>query len=160
MKKILISVAVAFGVFSTTYAQEVHLCQTDQKTLEYVESLSPQEKVLYELDQQAHALEVENYISNHPELLSSSNARGTITYTIPVVFHIIHQGGPENISDEQVLNALQHMNDDYQKLNTSAGQVVPQFIPIVADVEIEFKLAKKDGSGNCTNGITRTYSSA
>src|SRR5690554_2995263 len=159
MKKILLSVAVAFGVFSTTYAQEVHLCQTDQKTLEYVESLSPQEKVLYELDQQAHALEVENYISNHPELLSSSNARGTITYTIPVVFHIIHQGGPENISDEQVLNALNHMNEDYQKSNSNWSNVKSEFLSRVADVEIEFKLAKKDNAGNCTNGITRTYSS-
>jgi len=73
------------------------------------------------------------------------------------VFHIIHGGGPENISEEQVLNALNHMNEDFQKSNPSWENVVAEFLPLVADIEVEFKLAKKDNNGNCTNGITRTY---
>ncbi|HQZ43571.1 MAG TPA: hypothetical protein PK735_11845, partial [Flavobacteriales bacterium] len=33
-------------------------------------------------------------------------SRGGGSYTIPVVFHIIHENGPENISDEQVFDAM------------------------------------------------------
>src|SRR5690554_1221473 len=161
MKKILLSVAIAFGAFSATYAQEPYPCHTDEKTKEFVDALSPEERAQYLAEKEANELFIQEYIANNP--ISTSNTvekSNVILYTIPVVFHIIHQGGPENISDEQVLNALQHMNDDYQKLNASAFQVVPEFQSRVADIQVEFKLAKKDGSGNCTNGITRTFSSA
>lgn len=161
MKKILLSVAIAFGAFSATYAQEPYPCHTDEKTKEFVDALSPEERAQYLAEKEANELFIQEYIANNP--ISTSNTvekSDVILYTIPVVFHIIHQGGPENISDEQVLNALQHMNDDYQKLNASASQVVPEFQSRVADIQVEFKLAKKDGSGNCTNGITRTFSSA
>ncbi|PKR82194.1 hypothetical protein CW751_02360 [Brumimicrobium salinarum] len=128
------------------------------KTAEYIESLSPEERLQYKQNEQEKALQIENFIAQNPELLQASNSRGAITYTIPVVFHIIHQNGPENISDEQVLNALNHMNEDFQKSNPGWPNVQPEFLPIVADVEVEFKLAKKDNLGNCTSGITRTNS--
>src|SRR5690554_2347838 len=128
MKKILLSVAIAFGAFSATYAQEPYPCHTDEKTKEFVDALSPEERAQYLAEKEANELFIQEYIANNP--ISTSNTvekSNVILYTIPVVFHIIHQGGPENISDEQVLNALQHMNDDYQKLNASAFQVVPHF---------------------------------
>jgi PKD repeat protein len=160
MKKILLSVAIAFGAFSSSYAQEAYPCHTDEKTKEFVDALTPQQKTQYIINKEAYELEIQNFIANNPQLLTSSNSNTrAIQYTIPVVFHILHQGGPENISNEQVFNAVQHMNDDYQKLNSSASNVVGAFQSIVADVEIEFKLAKLDNSGNCTNGITRTFTS-
>lgn len=161
MRKILLSFAIAFGAFSSNYAQEAYPCHTDEKTAEFIESLSPQERIQFNLDQVEYDLEIQNFISNNPQLLTPSTGnQRAITYTIPVVFHIIHQGGPENISDAQIMNALQHLNDDYQKSNALWSFVKSDFLPIVADVEIEFKLAKLDGNGNCTNGITRTFSSA
>lgn len=161
MKKILLSFAIAFGAFSSTHAQEAYPCHTDEKTIDYIESLSPTERAQYELEQEQYDEEIQNFIANNPQLLVPSNGnQRAITYTIPVVFHIIHEGGPENISDAQVLNALNHMNEDYQKSNTLWSFVKSDFLPIVADVEIEFKLAKLDGNGNCTNGITRTFSNA
>jgi len=86
----------------------------------------------------------------------SEGARST--YTLPVVFHIIHQYGSENISDEQVFDAMRVLNEDFNKENPDWDNVVSQFLPLVADVDIEFKLAKKDPQGNCTKGITRTVS--
>jgi hypothetical protein len=80
------------------------------------------------------------------------------TYVVPVVFHIIHNGGPENISDAQVLDAMRILNEDFNKLNPDWQNVKSDFLPIVADVGVEFRLAKKDPNGNCTNGITRTQS--
>lgn len=79
-------------------------------------------------------------------------------YTIPVVFHIIHNYGPENISDAQVIDAMRVLNDDFNKLNIDWPNVRPEFLPLVANVGIEFRLAQRDPQGNCTNGITRTVS--
>ncbi|WKZ65553.1 MAG: M43 family zinc metalloprotease [Flavobacteriales bacterium] len=81
-----------------------------------------------------------------------------VVHTIPVVFHIIHNNGPENISDEQVIDAVRILNEDFNRLNPDWDNVRPEFLPIVADVGISFKLATRDPSGNCTNGITRTVS--
>lgn len=157
MKKIILSIAVAVGSLFSLQAQDAYPCHTDEKTAEFVSSLSPQEKAQYEQDRAQYEQEIQSYINAHPELMSNSGARA-IQYTIPVVFHIIHAGGPENISNEQVEDCIRIMNEDYQKLNSDANNVQSEFLPIVADAEIEFKLAKRDPQGNCTNGITRTYS--
>jgi PKD repeat protein len=79
-------------------------------------------------------------------------------YTIPVVFHILHQNGSENISDAQIHDQMRILNEDYRKLNADNANTVAAFQGISADCEIEFKLAQKDPNGNCTNGIDRIYS--
>lgn len=89
-----------------------------------------------------------------------NNGKALLTlYTIPVVFHIIHQGGAENISDAQVLDEMRILNEDYRKLNANAANTVAAFQPIAADCEIQFRLARKDPNGICTNGIDRILSS-
>ncbi|MFZ1660136.1 MAG: M43 family zinc metalloprotease, partial [Flavobacteriales bacterium] len=85
-------------------------------------------------------------------------ARGGNAYIIPVVFHIIHNNGPENISDEQVRDAIRVMNEDFNKQTPDWADVQPEFLDIVANVGFTFKLAQLDPDGNCTNGITRTES--
>ncbi|PWH85337.1 M43 family zinc metalloprotease [Brumimicrobium oceani] len=161
MKKILLSFALAFSAITATNAQDVSFCHQVEKTQEFLETLTPQQRIQHEADQQAYDLEIQNFIANNPQLLTKSNGnQRAITYTIPVVFHILHQGGPENISEAQIMNALQHLNEDYQKSNSGWPNVNPAFLDRVADVEIEFKLAKLDGNGNCTNGITRTFTTA
>lgn len=84
-----------------------------------------------------------------------SGSSGTV-YIIPVVFHIIHDNGPENISDEQVFSAVETLNTDFRKLDPDIEYVIEDFQDITADIEIEFRLAQLDEFGNCTNGITRT----
>lgn len=79
-------------------------------------------------------------------------------YVVPVVFHIIHNGGVENISNEQVQDAMRILNEDFSRTNPDWQNVRSEFLGIVADVGIEFRLARKDPQGNCTNGITRTVS--
>jgi PKD repeat protein len=80
---------------------------------------------------------------------------------IPVVFHIIHKGGPENISKAQVEDAIALLNIDYNKLNsdTDATHTWPAFTSRRADCQIEFRLARIDPDGNCTDGIVRHYDS-
>ena len=87
-----------------------------------------------------------------------SNKVGVISYTIPVVFHVIHNNGAENISNAVIEASIANLNEDFQKLNADLAQVIPAFSGITADVEVQFRLARLDPSGNCTEGITRTLS--
>ena len=78
--------------------------------------------------------------------------------TVPVVMHIIHTGGSNNISDVQVNDALRVINEDFGKTNHDTADVIPAFQSIYANTGFKIKLARLDPNGNCTTGITRTYS--
>lgn len=78
---------------------------------------------------------------------------------IPVVFHIIHMNGPENISDAQVYDAMRVINESYSATNADISEVVAGFVNVVGTGDIEFRLATKDPSGQATNGIDRIVSS-
>ena len=79
-------------------------------------------------------------------------------YIIPVVFHIVHQYGPENIPDAAVIDCINQMNADFRKLNSDTNQIIGPYLNIADDCKIEFRLATRDPNGNCTNGIDRIYS--
>ncbi|MUV02781.1 T9SS type A sorting domain-containing protein [Flavobacterium rakeshii] len=78
--------------------------------------------------------------------------------TIPVVFHIIHDGDAvgenENIADEQILSQLTVLNQDFRRMEDTPGY---NENPVGADMEIEFCLAQRDEYGIATSGITRHY---
>jgi PKD repeat protein len=101
--------------------------------------------------------ELSDFTRHYEQSGDASRDRGQI-YIIPVVFHIVHMGGVENISDFQVYDAIRILNEDYRKMNSDTTAIVQPFKSIAGDVEIEFRLATKDPSGNCHKGITRTYS--
>ena len=92
----------------------------------------------------------------HEMLLNPTLKRGVV-YKIPVVFHILHSNGDENISKEQIVNQMAILNKDFRLLNSDAKNVHPEFKNMPADVEIEFVLATKAPNGACFSGITRTY---
>jgi PKD repeat protein len=79
-------------------------------------------------------------------------------YVIPVVFHVLHQNGVENISDAQIYDQMAILNQDFQKQNTDTVDIVETFQPFAGNARIEFRLANKDPYGNCTNGIEHVYS--
>lgn len=79
-------------------------------------------------------------------------------YVIPVVFHVIHDNGPENISNEQIADALEVLNRDFRRLNSDTAEIVAGFVDIAADVDVEFRLARRDPEGNCHSGINRLVS--
>ena len=99
----------------------------------------------------------------HTGMVKASSGQGLqfpkITLAVPVVVHIIHDNGVGNISDEQIQDALDILNEDYRRQNPDAGVTrnTPNapFQSIAGSMDIEFKLAKKDPNGNCTNGIVR-----
>jgi hypothetical protein len=79
------------------------------------------------------------------------------TLTIPIVFHIIHQNGEENISDAQVMSALQALNEDYSDTNPNRGDLVAAFQGLEGFTDVVFAFPTKDPDGNPTTGITRHY---
>ena len=86
----------------------------------------------------------------------SGQSRSGVVYTIPVVFHVLHNGGIENISKDQILDAVAILNRDFRLQNTDANNVQSTFSSMPSDIEVEFKLATKAPNGQCFSGITRT----
>ncbi len=79
---------------------------------------------------------------------AAENAANTLrtpnaVLTIPVVIHIVHNNGAENISDAQAQTAIAHLNTAFQQNSNT---------------RIQFCLAQRDPLGNATNGITRNVS--
>ena len=152
MKKLLLFVALS--IFGTITSQNLIPCGTDEAMRrefelhpEIFQQFLEREKDLEKLD----AIAFQNgYVENNQNQKSMPPV-----YIIPVVFHILHQYGPENISDAQIYDQMNILNEDYRKLNSDTSQTVLAFKTIAADAEIEFRLATIDPNGNCTNGIVR-----
>jgi PKD repeat protein len=115
--------------------------------------------VVREVDFPQRVAQANNELESFTQQYISDGERGGGSgYVIPIVFHIVHNNGPENITDAQVRDAVRILNDDFNRLNPDWDNVRAEFQDIVSDVGVEFRLATKDPNGNCTNGITRTVS--
>lgn len=103
------------------------------------------------------SLNNDNLIRQQEELAASQTVqpKATVWY-VPIVFHILHNGGSENVSDEQVHDALAILNRDYARLNADADNVHADFQGMPTAVDVEFVLATKAPDGTCFSGITRT----
>ena len=112
----------------------------------------------------------ENYIKEHPELQTEVkklkspyssdqlNKKAGNVRIIPVVVHIIHDYGDENISKARVKDAITRLNEDYRRKNADTIYTRSLYKPMAADMEIEFRLAQLDPSGKCTEGINYVHS--
>ena len=94
-------------------------------------------------------------------LFNQNTRKGWSQKIIPVVFHIMHEGNPvgvdENISKEQIEDAIRLMNEDFNATNSDLSNVIDEFQNIIGNTNVTYKLARIDPNGNCTEGITRTY---
>ncbi|NNE27484.1 MAG: hypothetical protein HKN09_11635, partial [Saprospiraceae bacterium] len=72
-------------------------------------------------------------------------------YTLPVVCHIIHNNGSENISDDEVIAAIEDLNEAFENI----GYYDPT---TGVNADIEFCLALRTPDENASNGIIRTES--
>jgi len=133
--------------------EDVEYCLTHKKQKELNAKLQQSQKSLNAFSEEKK--EIDSVLQL---VKSGAIEKGTI-YKIPVVFHVLHNGGSENISNSQIMDALAILNRDYRALNDDKNNVVSSFQNIIADVEIEFVLATKAPDGSCFGGITRTKSS-
>jgi hypothetical protein len=100
---------------------------------------------LYQLQEQRQ-LEIAR--AAHQTMLKLSK-NSEVMYQIPVVFHVLHMNGPENISQAQIQSQMEVLNEDFQRLITFEGQSY--------SAGIEFFLAKCDPFGQPTTGIVRYF---
>ena len=80
-------------------------------------------------------------------------------YQIPVVVHVFHKGEPigsgVNLPEQRIREQIDLLTADFRRMNADAINTPAEFLPVAADAEIEFVLAKQDPDGNPTNGIVR-----
>ena len=100
----------------------------------------------------------ERYQALPKETRSINTARSEATLIIPVVFHVLHRNGVENISEEQIHDAMRILNEDFNLENPNRSEVVYPFNQILGNVNIRFELARIAPNGRCFEGITRTVS--
>ncbi len=110
----------------------------------------------------------DEWVSEHPislttEALISQTARKKANFNkgllffdsiiIPIVIHVIHDGGAENITDSQIFSQIEVLNEDFRKKPGTPGDGMG------VDTKIQFCIARKNPQGRCTNGIIRIRSS-
>ncbi|MEM9919973.1 MAG: M43 family zinc metalloprotease [Bacteroidota bacterium] len=91
-------------------------------------------------------------VYHHMQQKASKGSKRGGPYLLPIVIHIVHDNGPENISDALVLEGIRHINESF----ANTGYYDPS---TGLDTEIQFCLAKRTPDNRATSGITRTRSS-
>lgn len=142
----LIAATMLFNCFSFAQIEDKKVCGTTKIMQEALQD--PEKKQI--LDQ----LEIftQEFIQN----IDHNRLEGP--YIIPVVVHVIHNYGPENISYEQIDNGILRINEDFKGDNDDLSQVIDSFTNVIGFPDIKFRLATKDPDGNPTYGVTRTAS--
>ncbi len=99
---------------------------------------------------QSHQNAIETQIHDALSRRSGLQTR-TGVVTLPVVVHIVHNNGAENISDAQVFKGIQDLNDAF----ANRGYYDPT---TGVNTNIQFCLAQRNQNNQPTNGITRDVS--
>ena len=142
MKKLLTLAFVGLICLSTN-AQ----CLSDQYNLE-----------LMKKDSNVYKMYTEFY-ANLASMPANSTTKRAGKIIIPVVFHVIHTNGPENISRDQIVDQIRILNEDYSYTNPNKANIRNIFKGVAANMDVEFRLATIDPNGNCTDGVNRIYNS-
>jgi len=146
LKQSILALALGFTAF-TSQAQTAHRCGTDAATKEFIEKHPELKMNIENLEQSLNSIDINSLQKNRAG-----------NYIIPIVFHVIHNYGPENISEAQIKDQVRVLNEDFQKRNADTNLILSTFKPLIANVGFEFRLATIDPQGNCTNGIDRIAS--
>ncbi len=150
MRNLFLIISIVFLLLNNK--AQVHFCNTTEMQNSWFEK-HPDLKVYFDdLQRKATVDDSVQFRSGYQEKFAAA-----AIYTIPVVFHILHKGGSENISDAQVIDAVDILNRDFNKLNADTSNVVLPFKTLIGDTKFVFQLATKDPNGICTNSIIRHY---
>ncbi len=149
MKKVFLPGLFVLFAFINLHAQEpLKYCATDEMSYELYRD-NPSLQATMQANRDA--------LKTFTRQFTNAAAERSVdtVYAIPVVFHVIHTYGSEDISDAQIMSGLKVLNWNFRKQNPDTADIVDAFKPIAADCQIEFHLAHIDPNGNCTSGINR-----
>lgn len=169
MKKTMLSIMAVLGLIFTASAQQTQNTIDPQNCREG-ESVEYCRQHTYHSELLNNPAYVQSLVNDEAIRLQEAEngiPESQTIYYIPIVFHLLHNNGPEFISDEQIVDAFDILNRDYMLLNSDANNVVNAFNPnnpsalMQPDTAyIQFRLATKAPDGSCFTGITHTVSSA
>ncbi|MDA8787358.1 M43 family zinc metalloprotease [Schleiferiaceae bacterium] len=145
LRRSLLLIASIFLGFTGLQAQVINRCGSDEQLATEMRNNPRRASLLEETEAMMEA-----------QMAQDASGTESVLHVIPVVFHIMWYDHGDNISEAQLLDALEILNEDMRRMNPDTGLLRAIFKPVAADMEIEFRIAKKDPSGNCTSGITRT----
>lgn len=132
-------------VFHNSYGQEK--CATTHLKVNQQESVDQFESWLYKR------------LDEKQKFGIASTQKTNNILKIPVVVHVIHNGENigtgVNITKEQIISQIDVLNEDFRRLNEDAKDTPADFLPVAADVEVQFILALQDPEGLPTDGIVR-----
>lgn len=150
----LIIIIFIFSIFNTTVKAQVE--ETDRKPCgaSQVNNNALQQNPSLKLLEE----ERDRFALEYKSSKNKTTNKKSIAFTIPVVYHIIHDGPTAYVTKSEVEASLQNLNEDFQALNSDLNTTISEFLNITADCQVEFRLAHKDPNGNCTEGITYTES--
>ncbi|TNE82402.1 MAG: T9SS type A sorting domain-containing protein [Bacteroidetes bacterium] len=145
-RKLYLAALLLTGSVVSAQTHDHSKCMTDEH---YQQQIQSNPEILQ------RSLQFEQDVEQMKVLLANKQLKNGQKFIIPVVFHVFHAGGSENISKAQVQNQL----DTFNKLfnNVFPERVRDVFHGVIANCEIEFRLATKDPDGNCTDGVVRIY---
>ncbi len=152
MKKILLFILAFSSIFNGVSQENLRYCGSDEMRISTLKQNPEIAKAVIKRD-----IELEKSTRQFVSDFYNNKSRSA-TYIIPVVFHVIHNYGIENISDAQILDGLDILNKTFRKQLADTASIVASFKPLHADCDIEFRLAQLDPDGNCTSGINRIAS--
>ena len=92
------------------------------------------------------------------KLARTTGADDTTIYDIPIVIHIIHDYGNEDINDTVIYNAVKDWTTVYLEENSDTVNVIDPFKRYIGNPRCRFHLATIDPNGNPTKGVTRRQS--
>ncbi len=160
MKKLLLSATACLLMATSIKAQEIQPCGT-YKAREYFIKNLPGYAAKLNAAEAASKAEYQAFLQQQSQNQAAKTSSVQPTYTVPVVFHILHQGEPlgtaPNIDDSECISALAQVNRDYSRLGSDTGTIDPLFKPLYENANMQFMLAQKDPNGNCTSGIVHHY---
>ncbi|WP_428225343.1 M43 family zinc metalloprotease [Flavobacterium sp.] len=170
MKYIKLSLFLINSLFISNfgYSQNNHFCgQSDYQQKLYKEypnlkpEVNPSFKKLESFTQQ-HILDQRK--SDASKRVNVANLTVGFDYIIPVVVHVVHNNGYENLSDKTIERAIEMLNSFYAGTSAFDKYETQSFLNIRGGFngngkKLRFVLAKFDPNGNATNGIHRVVDS-
>ena len=78
-------------------------------------------------------------------------------YTIPVVVHVLHLYGSEDLMDNVIYHMIDTINSYFLKKNADTINIIDKYKPLATSTQIAFKLANYAPDGSPTKGIEHIY---
>lgn len=138
-------IVLAFLPLTMPAQSQEPVCGTEQ----YMDRLKQQNSELKQIEKRANRLIREQ---EAPRAKRNEDDKRII----PVVVHVIHDGGTAKVPERAIRRMIERLNTDFQLKNEDTTQVQEVFKDRLADMNYEFRLVKKTPDGSCTNGITYT----